>query len=107
MLMTAHRLTTVGPCPHTRRAFLADPGLGCAGPDLAAMLYRDGVACAEPAPAPDGKPHAAPKAKSVIWIFPCGGVSHVESFDPKPELNTYAGKTIDSTPYKDVLNTEG
>ena len=47
-----------------------------------------------------------PKAKSVIWIFLCGGVSHVESFDPKPELNKYAGKTVDDTPYKDVLNPE-
>src|SRR5262249_3698851 len=33
-----------------------------------------------------------------------GGVSHVESFDPKPMLTRYNGKTIDSTPYKDVLN---
>ena len=49
-------------------------------------------------------PAGAPKAKAVIWIFLCGGVSHVESFDPKPELNKYAGKSIDATPYKDVLN---
>ena len=49
------------------------------------------------------RPPAA-KAKAVIWIFLCGGVSHVESFDPKPELNRYAGKSIEATPYKDVLN---
>jgi uncharacterized protein DUF1501 len=36
----------------------------------------------------------------------CGGVSHVESFDPKPELNRYAGRTIDDTPYRDALNPE-
>jgi hypothetical protein len=48
---------------------------------------------------------AGARAKSVIWIFLCGGVSHVESFDPKPELNKYAGKSIDSTPYKDVLTS--
>ncbi len=47
-----------------------------------------------------------PKAKSVIWIFLCGGVSHVESFDPKPELNRFSGKSIDATPYKDALNPE-
>jgi hypothetical protein len=40
----------------------------------------------------------------VIWIFLCGGVSHVESFDVKPELNKYSGKSIDETPYKDVLD---
>jgi hypothetical protein len=26
---------------------------------------------------PDGKPHFAPKAKRVIWLFMLGGVSHV------------------------------
>jgi hypothetical protein len=88
-------------CPGvTRRSFLADTGLGFTGLALGAMLAR-----AE-APAQDGRPHIKPKAKSVIWIFLCGGVSHVESFDPKPELNRYAGKTIDSTPYKDVLNPD-
>lgn len=48
----------------------------------------------------------APKAKSVIWLFMIGGTSHVESFDPKPALNQYAGKTIAETPYGDVLKSE-
>src|SRR5690348_6568861 len=89
----------------TRRAFLADLGMGFTGLALAAMLHRDGGARAE-GPAwrpPDGKPHFPPKARSVIWFFMVGGVSHMESFDPKPELNKYAGKTIAETPYKDVL----
>ena len=43
---------------------------------------------------PDGKPHFQPKAKRVIWLFMLGGVSHVESFDPKPALNKYAGKQL-------------
>ena len=86
-------------CPGvSRRSFLADTGMGFTGLALGALLFKDGVARAatDPhAPAwqpPDGRPHAAPKAKSVIWIFLCGGVSHVESFDVKPELNQYAGK---------------
>src|SRR5262249_20506345 len=89
----------------SRRSFLSDTGLGFTGLALGAMLFRDGIARAEASPG-DGKPHFRPKARSIIWIFLCGGVSHVESFDPKPELNKYAGKTIDSTPYKDVLNPE-
>src|SRR5579859_152830 len=94
-------------CPGvTRRSFLVDTGLGFTGLALGAMLYRDGVARAETNPKPDGKAHFAPKAKAVIWIFLCGGVSHVESFDVKPELNKYSGKTIDETPYKDALNPE-
>src|SRR5438445_1929884 len=93
-----------GCCGITRRSFLADTGMGFTGLALGALLFRDGVARAEPAAKPDGKPHFTPKAKSVIWIFLCGGVSHVESFDPKPELTKYNGKTIDDTPYKDALN---
>jgi hypothetical protein len=34
-----------------------------------------------------------------------GGASHMETFDPKPALNDYAGKTIEETPYKDVLTS--
>jgi hypothetical protein len=35
-----------------------------------------------------------PKAKRVIFIFCNGGVSHVDSFDPKPKLFSDAGKTV-------------
>src|SRR3989475_6016100 len=84
----------------SRRSFLADTGMGFTGLALGAMLFRDGVARGEQ---PGGQPHFKPRAKSVIWIFLCGGVSHVESFDPKPELTKYAGKTIEATPYKDVV----
>jgi hypothetical protein len=83
--------------------------MGFTGLALGAMLFRDGVARASDVAswhAPDGKPHFSPKAKSVIWIFLCGGVSHVESFDVKPELSKYAGKSIDETPYKDVLDPQ-
>jgi hypothetical protein len=97
-------------CPGiTRRSFLADTGMGFTGLALGAMLFKDGIAKADESAwrAPDGKPHFTPKAKSVIWIFLCGGVSHLESFDVKPELDKYAGKSISDTPYKDVLKTEG
>ncbi|HWN94203.1 MAG TPA: DUF1501 domain-containing protein [Methylomirabilota bacterium] len=97
-------------CPGiTRRSFLADTGMGFTGLALGAMLFKDGVTRADESAwrPPDGKPHFTPKAKSVIWIFLCGGVSHVESFDVKPELDKYAGKSIAETPYKDVLKTEG
>ncbi|MBI1901199.1 MAG: DUF1501 domain-containing protein [Planctomycetia bacterium] len=94
----------------SRRTFLADTGLGFTGLALSAMMFRDGIA--QKARAADGElspgdlAHFTPRAKSVIWIFLCGGVSHVESFDVKPELTKYAGKSIDETPYKDVLDPE-
>jgi len=91
-------------CPGvTRRSFLADTGMGFTGLALGAMLFRDGVGKAVE---PEGQPHVTPKAKSVIWIFLCGGVSHIESFDPKPELSKYAGKSIADTPYKEVEKSE-
>src|SRR5262249_56780719 len=82
-----------------RRTFLADVGLGFTGMALGAMLHRDGVARADGpvAAPPDGRPHLAPRARSVIWIFLSGGVSHLETWDPKPILNKYAGKTYDAT----------
>src|SRR6185436_19121295 len=91
-----------GGCPGiTRRSFLVDTGMGFTGLALGAMLFRDGVSAS--ALINPEKPMLMPKAKSVIWIFLCGGVSHVESFDIKPELNKYSGKSIEDTPYKGVL----
>jgi len=87
-----------------RREFLADLGLGFTGLALGAMLARDGVGAPAERSAPDGRPHFAPKAKSVIWLFMNGGVSHLESFDFKTEITKHAGKTIAETPYADVQN---
>src|SRR5919109_4473006 len=94
-------------CPGvTRRSFLADTGMGFTGLALGAILFRDGVARANTDPPawrpPDGKPHFPPKAKSVIWLFMNGGVSHMETFDPKPMLTKYAGKSIAETPVPDA-----
>jgi hypothetical protein len=89
----------------SRRNFLADLGMGFTGLAMGAMLQRDGIARAEDghwAP-PDGRLHHAPKAKSVIWIFLSGGYSHLETFDPKPALNRYAGKTFAETPFANPL----
>ena len=36
--------------------------------------------------------HFAPRAKRVIFLFMDGGVSHVDSFDPKPELTKRSGQ---------------
>ena len=84
-----------------RRTFLADVGQGFTGLALAAMLHREGQG-AESHTEPTGQPHFAPRARSVIWLFMNGGVSQMESFDPKPMLNKYAGKTIANTPFADT-----
>ena len=89
-----------------RRTFLADVGLGFTGLALGAMLQRDGFAREGAWAPPDGQPHFPPRAKSVIWLFMNGGVSQVESFDPKPMLNKYAGMTIADTPFADTQDPE-
>ena len=88
----------------SRRSFLTNSGLGFAGLALGAMLQRDGYGSEGEWALPTGLPHFAPKARSVIWLFMNGGVSHMESFDPKPMLTKYGGKTISETPFADVLD---
>src|SRR4051794_41045530 len=46
-------------------------------------------------------PHHAARAKSVIFLFMCGGVSHIDTFDPKD--NKWAGKFIDAIGFGDNL----
>jgi hypothetical protein len=79
-----------------RRPFLADLGMGVTGMALGAMMAD----CAK-----GEATHFAPRAKSVIWIFLSGGYSHMETFDPKPALNKYAGMTFDKTPFDNPVNS--
>ena len=88
-----------------RRQFLSDLGTGFGSVALGAMLQRDGFGASGSWSPPDGLAHFAPKAKSVIWLFMAGGVSQVETFDPKPELLKHGGKTIPDTPFASVLES--
>jgi hypothetical protein len=89
--------------PSNRRTFLSDLGMGFTGLALGSLFQREARASSATAwTPPDGQPHFAPKAKSVIWLFMNGGVSHMESFDPKPMLTKYAGKTIAETPFAET-----
>ncbi len=63
------------------------------GAALASMLHRDAAASANPL-SPKGGHHAA-KAKAVIQIFCPGGLSHVDTWDYKPELAKRQGKPFD------------
>jgi hypothetical protein len=75
-------------------------GFGTLG--LAAALAGESAAAegrtelAGPPLAPKA-PHFTPKAKRVIFLFMNGGPSHVDTFDPKPELETQDGKDPPST----------
>tara|TARA_R110002073_G_scaffold5562_4_gene34125 strand:- start:10299 stop:11738 length:1440 start_codon:yes stop_codon:yes gene_type:complete len=85
-----------------RRRFLSDMGMGLSSVALASLLQRDADAGSIGWTPPTGQPHFPPKAKNVIWLFMNGGVSQMESFDPKPMLTKYGGKTISETPFAEA-----
>lgn len=82
----------------TRREFLFNAGGGLGGLALADLLGGDARAAGTgPSPlAERAAPHPA-KAKAVIQIFCPGGLSHVDSWDWKPELTKRTGQPFDST----------
>jgi hypothetical protein len=104
----------------SRRDFLFRSGGGISGLALAHLLNEQqllgfeanaGGACdATPvglnpyAPKP---PHFEPRARAVISLFMSGGVSHVDTFDPKPALARYAGQPLDGKVAGDVVVRQG
>lgn len=68
----------------TRRALIRSL---MAGSSMLPAILTDLLA-AESHPLAPKAPHFTPKAKRVIFLFLTGGVSHVDSFDPKPGLKT-------------------
>lgn len=86
-----------------RRRLLKQSALGLGSLALASLLDDDGqqVRSAETLRAVDPlgarRSHFPGRAKHVIQFFLNGGPSHVDSFDPKPALEKYAGKTLPET----------
>src|SRR5262249_19198850 len=82
--------------PITRRELLARLGTGLGTLGLAAVLNEGGLRAPRQerarnplAPRPS---HFRPRAKRLIHLFMNGGPSQVDTFDPKPALETYNGK---------------
>jgi hypothetical protein len=87
--------------PCTRREFLARSGGGFGALAASWMLHQDAsLALAKTAgvtagdPLTSRPPHLAPRASRVIYLFMHGGPSHVDLFDPKPELRRLAGQPL-------------
>jgi hypothetical protein len=84
----------------TRREFLCRCGMGMGAVSLASLfgnlgfLQSSGAAEGFTSPLVPKAPHFPAKAKRVIHIFANGGPSHVDTFDPKPALDKYAGKAL-------------
>ncbi|MEE3372802.1 MAG: DUF1501 domain-containing protein [Planctomycetota bacterium] len=81
----------------SRRRMLTHSGAGFGWLGLAATLTQEHQLAAAPHvanrnPLAPKRPHFKPRAKRVIFLFMNGGPSHVDTFDPKPELVNQAGK---------------
>jgi hypothetical protein len=82
----------------SRRDLLFQAGGGIGGVALAALLSEEKLLAAP-------KTHFQPRAKSVISLFMTGGVSHIDTFDPKPALRKYHGQPL--TGVGDIVVRQG
>jgi hypothetical protein len=88
------------PLFQSRRDFLLRAGGGFGALALAWMLQRDGVLPAADdersaeRPLAPRSPHVPARATSIIFLFMEGGPSHVDTFDPKPELTRRHGQRL-------------
>jgi len=86
--------------PATRREFLGRSGMGMGMLGLAALaggtapVHGATNEVTGPNPMQPRQPHFPAKAKHVIHIFLNGGMSQVDTFDPKPLLTKHHGKAI-------------
>ena len=87
-------LRSLYPCGRiARRRFLFQSAAGFLGTALSSLWADDGKLMQ------DARLPGTPKAKSVIFLFMCGGVSHIDTFDPKD--NKHAGKIMDAIGFGD------
>lgn len=89
--------------PFSRRELLQRSGLGLGALGLMHLLQDDGGIVAAGAgpqsqlPLAQRPTHFPGRAKRVIHFFLNGGPSHVDTFDPKPALDRYAGQSLPET----------
>ncbi len=81
------------PASITRRGFLNFSTASLTSTAVASLLLRQGNANADEQNSA-ALPHVRPKARRIIHICLCGGLSHLDSFDYKPELTRFHGKSL-------------
>jgi hypothetical protein len=103
--MSREPLTLAGLHLLNRRGFLSGMAGGISGIALGSLLAREGLLADEaPAVRVDASrpmapraPHFAPRARRVLHLFCTGAVSHLDTFDYKPELETRHGQPLPGT----------
>ena len=92
----------------SRRDMLAQCSTGFGLVALSGLLGGGkALAAAPPNPFAPRVPHLPPKVKSVIFCFMSGGVSHVDTFDPKPRLKKDHGKPMPVPVRPTMFNQNG
>jgi len=76
----------------SRRSFLSRSSLGVGSLALASLL--DGRVLAGGGESAGTARHRTPRVRRVIWLYMAGGMSHLETFDYKPELARMHGKPM-------------
>src|SRR6188472_2990786 len=79
----------------SRREWFGSAVEGLSGVALAWLLAQDSARAGGVAPASALQSHYAPRAKRVVQVFCAGGVSHLETFDYKAELERMDGKSLE------------
>lgn len=90
-----------------RRKWLQHCSLGFGSVALTGLLHDQIRADDLPTGAALAKTHHPPKAKHVILCYMSGGVSHLDSFDPKPELEKWHGKPMPVKVERTQFNDNG
>ena len=98
--------------PHlTRREMLRQTSTGFGMLALSALMADPAYAGLEKligdGPLSPRSPHFTPKVKNVILCYLSGGLSQVDSFDPKPRLDREAGKPMPFKTERTMFNEDG
>lgn len=78
----------------TRRQLLTRSGMGFGMTGLMGLLQEAQGAPASVNPLAPKQPHFPARARRVVHLFMNGGPSHVDTFDPKPNLDKYHGRPL-------------
>jgi hypothetical protein len=114
LMMSRTHCQRFRPHPRTRRELLQMAGCGFGAVAMSHLLGQQRVAAETDSPRRNSElgvrpTHFEPKALSVIFLYMDGGVSQVDSFDPKPRLDQENGKPfpsrIEPTQFNNIGNT--
>ena len=92
--------------PRSRREMLLSTSTGFGMLALAGLMADRGYG-AQPGGGAARSPHFSPKVKNVIFCYMSGGLSHIDSFDPKPQLAKEAGEPMPFETARTMFNQDG